>query len=199
MEFRPAARRSLPSIVSQENISALGAGQLQGHIEKRQQDFIQHAGGVQLARGFEEDGQLFEIRDFVRDLDAGNLAEKIARGVGGDVLGMKDRVNRIAGAEFQAIVALELPPLHALAVDERAVLAALVLHEKLAVFRKQQGVVARDPGIGNGQVFFHFAADAERGVVEVEGPLLTAVDKNQAREYAGADAGNRADDGLASH
>src|SRR6266852_5631975 len=79
--------------VSEENVSALGSGQLQGHIQKREQDFIQNAGGVQLARGLQKDSQLFQISDFVGNLDTRNLAEEITRGVGGDALGMEDRIN----------------------------------------------------------------------------------------------------------
>ena len=138
----PCRQAQLAVRVSQENISALGASELQGHVEKRQQDFIQHAGSVQLARGFEENGQLLKVGDFARHLDAGDLTEKVARGVGGDVLRMEYGVNRIAGAEFEAVVAFQLPPLHPLAVDESAVLAALVLHEELAVFGNEERVVA---------------------------------------------------------
>ena len=195
----PCRQAQLAVFVSQEDVTTLGPGELQGHVEKRQQDFIQHAGSVQLACGFEEDSQLLEIGDFVRNLDARNLTEKIARRIGGDVLRMKNRVNRVTGAKLEAVVALELPTLHAFAIDERAVLAALVLHEELSVFRKKKGMVARDPGICNRQVFFHLAANTERSVIEVEGTLLAAVNKNQAGKDTGADTGNWADDGLASH
>src|SRR5258708_21450973 len=92
---------------------------------------------------------------------------------------MKDGVNSSAGGELEAVVPRQLPALHGLAIDERSVLAALVLHEEFAVLGKQEGVVARDPGIGNRQVLFHLAADAVGGVIEVQGPLLSTMHKNQ--------------------
>ena len=40
----------------------------------------------------------------MRNLNAGDLAEEVPRGIGGDVLRMKNRVNRVAGAKLEAVV-----------------------------------------------------------------------------------------------
>ena len=58
------------------------------------------------------------------------------------MLRMEYRVDGVAGAEFQAVVAIENLALNALSVDEGAMFAALVHNKKLAVLRNDDGVVA---------------------------------------------------------
>src|SRR5262249_43034402 len=130
----------------EKDVAALGTGQFQGDVEQGEQDFIQHARGIQLARRLEKNRQFLEVGDLIRDLDPGDLAKEIARRIGGDVLGMEDSVDRVASTKFQAVVAFKHPALDALPVYERTVLAALILDKKAAVFRNDQGVIARDPG-----------------------------------------------------
>src|SRR5215470_2740146 len=112
---------------------------------------------------------------------------------------MEYRIDGVTRAEFQAVVALELFTLYSFAVDERAMLAALVLDKKLSVLGNYDRMVAGDPGIGDDQVFLHLAANAKRTVVEVESSLLAALDENQAGKNSGAQTGNRADNGLGRH
>src|SRR5689334_1618968 len=152
----------------EEHIAALRASQLQRHIEQRQENLVENAGGIQLARGFEEDGQLLEIGDLVGYLNAGNLAEEVTRRVRSDVLRMENRVDGIASTKLEAVIALQRFPLHPFAVHKRSVLAALVLNEKLTVLGDNQRVVARDPRIGDGQVLLHLAANRKRRMVEVK-------------------------------
>ena len=112
---------------------------------------------------------------------------------------MEDGINRVARAELETIVALESLPLHALAVDKGAVLAAFVHHVELAAFGDNEGVVARDPRVSNDQIFFHLAPDGEWAVVEIERALFGPLHENQAGKDAGAEAGDGSDDGLCRH
>src|SRR5947209_2467182 len=112
---------------------------------------------------------------------------------------MEYGVDGVAGAEFEAVVALENLSLNALPVHERAMFAALIHNKKLAVLRNDNGVVAGDPGIGNDQVLLHLATNAEWAMVEVERALLGSLNEDQAGKNAGTQAGNRTDDGLSRH
>src|SRR5262249_13107905 len=178
------ARRQaqLPFRGLQENVAPFGPGQLERDVKQRKQDFVKNAGSVQFAGGFEEDRQFFQIGNFVRNLNARNLAEKISGGIGGDVLGMKNSVNGVPGTKLQPVVAFKRFALNAFAIHEGSVLAALIFDEKLAVFGNDERMVAGDARIGDRQVFLHFAADRERRVVKVESALLVAVDEDQTGE-----------------
>ena len=121
----------LPFVVLQEDVAALGSRQLQRDVEHGHQDFVEHAGRVQLARRFQKQRQLFQVGGFLLDLDAGNLAEKFARRVRGGMRRVEQDVGRIARPKFQPVAALQLLPLDALAVDERAVLAAQIDEEEI--------------------------------------------------------------------
>src|SRR5215469_4121399 len=112
---------------------------------------------------------------------------------------MKNGVDRVASAELQAIIALEKPALYPLAVDKGSVLAALILDVELAVLRSNQRMVARDPRVGDRQVFLHFPTDSERTVIQIQRALFRSLNKNQAGEDPGLNAGDRADDGLGGH
>src|ERR1700745_2167221 len=112
------------------------------------------------------------------------------------MLGMEDGVNVIASAEFQTVVSFKRLALDPLAVDKRSMLAALIFDKKFAIVGDDKRVVAGNAWVGNGQVFLHLAADAERGVIKVQSALLGSVNKDQAWKDTGADAGNGADNGL---
>ena len=112
---------------------------------------------------------------------------------------MEYGVDGVAGAEFQTVVAIENLSLNALPVHERAMFAALVHNKKLAVLGDDDGVVARDPGIGNDQVLLHLAANTEGAVVEIERSLFGSLNEDQAGKDAGTQAGNRTDNGLSRH
>jgi len=58
----------------EKNVAALGACKLERYIEQCEQDFVQDPGGVQLARRFQEDGQLLKVGNFAGNLNPGNLA-----------------------------------------------------------------------------------------------------------------------------
>jgi hypothetical protein len=77
------------------------------------------------------------------------------------VLGVKDRKNGIARAELDTVIGFQLLALHPLAINERSVLAALVLDENFAVLRDEKGVIAGHTRICNHQVLVHFATDAK--------------------------------------
>src|SRR6185437_14893607 len=128
---------------------------------------------------------LFQIADFAGNVNFRNLAEKITRRVRPPLLRMKDGVNRVACAKLKAIIALQFLAIDALAVHERSVLAALVLHIKTTVFRNNQRMIPRDTRVGDNEVFVHLAADAEGRVIEVERSLLATVDEDQAGEDTG--------------
>jgi hypothetical protein len=58
----------------------------------------------------------------------------------------------------------------------------LVLNEKPSALGDDQGMIAGNPRVSDDQVFVNFASDAERSVIEIERPLLAALDENQAGE-----------------
>ena len=116
------------------------------------------------------------------------------------MLGIKNRIDSIAGTKFEAVIALQcLTLLNSLSVDKCAVLAALVFDVKAAILRDDERVVARNPRVGDRQVLFNLAANRERRVIEIQRALLGPMHKNNAGKHTGADAGDRADDGLGSH
>ena len=82
----PGGQPQFAVFVLHEDIAAFGARELQGRIEQRHQDFIEHADRIQLARSFQKQSQLLQIGGLIRDVHPGNLAEKFAGGVGGAVL-----------------------------------------------------------------------------------------------------------------
>ena len=123
--------------------------------------------------------------DFLRDLDAGNLAQELAGRVRSAVRRIEDGVAGIARSKFQAVVAFQLLPLNAFAVDERAVLAALINEKESVFFEHDQRVIARDPRIGDHQILIHFAAHAERRAIEDDVLLLVPLHQHQRREHTG--------------
>ena len=58
----------------QENITSFGAREIEGRIKQGHQDLIQYPDRVQLAGGFQEKRQFFQIRGFSRNVDARDLA-----------------------------------------------------------------------------------------------------------------------------
>ncbi len=79
---------------------------------------------------------------------------------------MKNQVRNIPRPKLQPVVALELVAIHAFAVHEGTVFAALVDHEKLAIFRDDRCMLARHPRVGDDQIAIHFAPDSVRGVIQ---------------------------------
>ena len=185
--------------VLHKDVAALGAGEFQGGVEQGHQDFVEHAGGVQLARRFEEKRQLLQIGGVVRDLDAGNLAEEFAGRVGAGMVGMENDVSNVAHAKLDAVVPLQGLALDSFAVDESSVLAALVHHAELPVFRGDQSMVAGDARIGDDQVLIDLATDRERGMVEVDGALIVALHENKGRKNSRPRGRNWACDGWIGH
>ena len=176
----------LPFFVLQKNICALGPRQLQRDVEHGHQNFVEHARGIQLARRFQKQRELFEVGGFLLDLDAGDLAEKFARRIGSRVRRIEQNVSRIARAKLQAVAALQFLPLDALSIDERAVLAAQVDQEKRLPFLHDLGMVARDARVGDHQIFIHFPSHGERSAVQNDVLLLTALHKHQGGKHSGA-------------
>src|SRR5207302_6595542 len=89
---------------------------------------------------------------------------------------------RVARAKFQAVVVLQLLPLDAFPVDERAVLAALIYKKELPVFQKDLPMIARHPGICDHQILVDLAPYAERCPVEHNIFLLVPLHQNQSRK-----------------
>jgi hypothetical protein len=145
----PRCQAQLSLVILHENKGALAPRELEGHIEKGHQDFIQHPDRVQLAGGFEEQNQFFQIRGFIGDVHHRDLAKEFAGRIGGGVLGIEDHVGDIANSKFQPVVALQRLALDFLAIDKGAVLAALVHHAEFAVFRDDHGMVTGDAGVGD--------------------------------------------------
>src|SRR5215470_15159505 len=112
---------------------------------------------------------------------------------------MENRVDGVTSAEFKPVIALKLPALDPFAVDECAMLAALVLDKKLSALGNYDCMVTRHAGIGDDQVFLHLAANAKGAVVEIESALLGPLDEDEAGKDTGTEAGNRADNGLGRH
>ena len=182
LELRPAASDQVAVGIAQENEAAFGARQAQRRVDQRDQDFVEHADRIELARSFQEQRQLFEIAGLGRDLNAGNLAEEFARGVRSRVQRMKNQVRDVARAELQSIVARQFAAIDAFAVDEGSMLAALVDDKEFAVLGHDVGMLARDPRIGNHQIAVHLAADGVRSVIQRQRLLLVPLDVDHDRE-----------------
>ena len=65
--FRPAAKRRVAFFIFQKDVCAFRVGQLQGDVEHRDQDFIQHTGCIQLARSFQKQPQRLQFGRFRLD------------------------------------------------------------------------------------------------------------------------------------
>src|SRR5215470_17086374 len=98
------------------------------------------------------------------------------------MVGIKDDVSHITNAKFHPVIAFQRFPLHPFAVNECPMLAALIEHIELAVFRRDESMITRDARIGDYQVFVYSASDAERTVVEIDGALLVSLHENQRGE-----------------
>ena len=195
----PRSQAQVALFVAHEDVAALGARQLQSRVQQRDQNFVEHAGRVQLARGFEKKGQLFQIGGVGRDLNPGNLAQELARRIRAGVMGMEDDVGNIADTELDAIVPLQSLALYPFAVDESSMLAALVDDAKLPVFGGDQSMVAGDARIGDHQVLINLASDGERSVVEIDGALVVPLHEHQGGKNPRPGGRNRTRDGLKSH
>ena len=115
-------------------------------------------------------------------MNSGNLAQELARGVGGGMVRMENDVGDVANTEFDAVVALQILALNPLAVDERSMFTALVNDEEFSVFGCDQGVIAGDTRVGDDQVLVDFPSYGEGSVVEIEGALLVALNEDECRE-----------------
>lgn len=95
------------------------------------------------------------------------------------MLRVEDDIGKIANPELQAIVLLQWLTLDFLAIDKRSVLAALVYHAELPIFRNDHGVVARNPRVRNDQILVDFSAHAEGTVVKLDDSLLISLHIDQ--------------------
>ena len=94
--------------------------------------------------------------------------------------GVEDDIGRVARAELQAVIALEFVPLDALSVDEGPVLASLVHQEEVVFFENNEGMIARNPRIGDYQVLVHLSPHAKRSSIEYEISLLISLNEYKA-------------------
>ena len=92
---------------------------------------------------------------------------------------MENQVGDIARAKFQPVVALELVPLDPLAVDEGAVLAALVDDEEFAILGDNRRMLARHARVGDHQVAIHLAPHCVRRVVQRQRLLLASLHEDR--------------------
>src|ERR1022692_2376567 len=169
-----AGRRKL-SFFLKENMGAFGACELQCDVEHRNQNLVEHSRRIQLARGFQKQGELFQVRRFLLDLNAGDLAEKFSSRVGSSVSRIEEKISRIARPEFQPVATLQFLPLDALSVHERAVFAAQIDEEKILLFLHDLRMIARDARVGDHQILIHFPSDGERGPIQNDVLLLAAL------------------------
>ena len=138
------AARSQPQLallVLHEDISTLGASQLESYVEQRHQNFIEYAHRVQLAGSLQKQNQLFQIRGLVRDVHHGDLAQELAGGVGSAVLRIENHIRDFTNAELQTVITLQKLAFDPLAIDERPMLAALINHTERTVLGYDQRVV----------------------------------------------------------
>src|SRR5438874_10470396 len=84
-----------------------------------------------------------------------------------------------AHPKLDAVVGLQLVADDTLAVDVGAVLAVLVLDEIAAVLAHDHGVVARDAGVQQGEVFIRLAADGKCRTLQHKAAPLLAHDEYQ--------------------
>jgi len=154
-----------------------GAGELQRGADQSDQDLVQRARGVQLARGVEEHGQFFQVAGLVLDLHHRDLAEEFAGRAGMVLLRIEDQVGAHAHAELDAVVAQQLPPLHPVLVHIGAQLAAAVHDVVVPLFTHDLGMVAGDAWIGDLQVFPALASDGEGRQAQDHLPLFGAMDE----------------------
>ena len=103
--LRPAARRNFPSGVFREHIAPLAPVSFSVTSSSVSRISSSTPVVLSLRAASRKIVSFFEVGDFLRNLDAGDLADEVARRIGGDVLGMKNSVNRVAGAELQTVVA----------------------------------------------------------------------------------------------
>ena len=157
--------------------------QFQRGVYQRDQDFIQHADGIQLTRRLEKQRQLLEIRRVGGNLNPGNLAQELARRVRSRVLRAEDDIGNIANSELHTIVALQPLALYPLPVDVRTMLAALVDDEKVPVFGHNERMVARHARVGNHQVLVDLAAHGKRRAVHDNRSLLVTLNVNERRKH----------------
>src|SRR6516164_3150425 len=89
----PGSEAQVSVFVFHEDVPAFGASELQGGIEQGHEDFIEHSDGVELARGFQKQRELFEVRGLGGNVNARDLAKKFSGGVGGlQMEGVEDHV-----------------------------------------------------------------------------------------------------------
>src|SRR5579871_20991 len=182
----------------QKHVAPLGASQAERHLQHGHQDFVEHAGGVEFARGFEEQREFLQVCGFLRNLDAGDLAEEIARRIRSAMGRIENGIGGVARSELEAIVALQFLPLNALAVNESAVLAALIDKKKSALFEHDESVIARHARIGDDQILIDLAPHAEGRAVQDDILLFISLDQYQ-RGKDTRTAGLWSPDGVQSH
>ena len=92
------------------------------------------------------------------------------------MLWLEDDVTGVARAELQTVIGLKLAALHAFAVQERAMLAALVDHKKFVVFRDDDGMIARHTRVADHQILLSLTSYREWRVVNRKTAGLVALD-----------------------
>ena len=123
----PRSQTERAILVAQEDIAALRAGEPQQRVYQRDQDIAQHPAGVQLARRFQIQREHLQVGNILRRPPVADAAQEIARRSGCFRVGAEQQVSFAAHPKLDAVVGLQLVPVHPLAVDVGAVLAVLVL------------------------------------------------------------------------
>ena len=99
--------------------------------------------------------------------------------------GIENRVGRIPRSEFQAIIPLQFLALNSFAIDECAVLAALIDQEEKSVFlQHNERVIALHSRIRDNQIFIYLASHTERSAVENNIFLLVSLHQHQRRKHS---------------
>ena len=159
---RPAASRSSPSELPQEDEAAFGTRQAQCRFQQCIQHIVEYAAGIQLARCLKENVQHLQVGTRAGGrLPGGELAQELLRCAGRRAVRAEQHVRSALDAELNVIVAAQFAAVDAFAVDEGPVAAALVNDVDAVHLIHELRVFARDPRVGHHQVAVGAAANGE--------------------------------------
>jgi len=143
-------------VVAEEDEATLGAGEAEGVFDHGAEDVVEDAGVVEALRGLKEERELFELGACGV---AGDAVEQEAGG--GMLLGGEEEEDDAGGPDLDAVAGVEAGGLLADAVDQGAVAAALVLDEEAFGVFEDDGVLARDLGVGQAEIAVGLTANGE--------------------------------------
>jgi hypothetical protein len=159
---------------------------LQRDVQHRHQNFIEYSRRIQLARGLQKQDEFFQVRGFLLDLDAGDLAEKFPSRVGSCLSRIEQEIGGVSRAKFQTVAPFQFLPLDTLSIHESAVFASQIDEEKIFPLLHDLRMVAGDARVGDHQILVGFSSDREGAAVQHNVLLLAALYEHQGGKYPGA-------------